>query len=62
MEPNGEYVVLFKHPDDNTSNCHHYRFEGKCENFVTIGVCAFSNEKKEMLLVNYKDIVQMRLK
>lgn len=35
-------------------------FEGKCENFTTNDKCAFRNEDNEMLLVHYKDIVQMK--
>lgn len=61
MELNGEYIVVFKHPDDDTSTPNYRKFVGKCDNFVPSGVCAFSNDNNEMLIVRYRDIAQMRL-
>lgn len=45
------YLVIYNRNDS---------FEGKCENFVPTDKCAFINENNEMLLVHYKDIVQMK--
>ncbi|MDH6674315.1 hypothetical protein M2277_005007 [Paenibacillus sp. LBL] len=62
MELSGTYVVLYKHPEDSKRFRYLYSFIGRCQNFTPNGLCAFSNEKNEMLLVNYNDIVQMKLK
>ena len=62
MELSGEYIVYFKHPEASKQSSRIYKFIGKCENFTPVGLCAFSNNNKEMLLVNYRDVVQMRLK
>lgn len=61
MTLNGEYIVIFKDPNSSIKDFVRYLFRGKCENFVPAGVCAFSNDNNEMLLVRYEDIVQMRL-
>jgi hypothetical protein len=59
---NGKYIVMFKKPNSrNVKNETTYQtFEGVCENFVTTGKCAFSNEDGEMLIVHYDDIVQLK--
>lgn len=62
MDLSGEYVVLFKDPDNYEQHPQLHKFIGSCENFVPAGLCAFTNDTKEMLLVRYKDIIQMRLK
>ncbi len=61
MELNGEYIIYYKNPNQSLHEDDYRRFVGKCENF-TSGTCAFSNENNEMLIVRYKDIIQMRLK
>lgn len=64
MELNGEYIVYFKHPEVEKyhPSCEKlHKFIGKCVNFHQ-GSCVFENENKEMLIVAYRDIVQMRLK
>jgi hypothetical protein len=60
MELSGEYIVMFKHPSCPKDITDFQTFKGKCENFITTGLCAFSNENNQMLLVNYKDILQMK--
>lgn len=60
MKLNGHYVVAFKHPTALKENSKIESFKGICENFVSNGLCAFINDENEMLLVNYKDIVQMK--
>lgn len=59
MELAGEYIVYYKHPNADTRECKFERFTGKCENFVSQN-CVFSNELNEMLVVQFKDIVQMK--
>jgi hypothetical protein len=61
MELNGVYVVRFKDPSCPKDVDYYKSFVGKCENFNPSGKCAFSNENNEMLIVDYKDISQMRL-
>lgn len=62
MSLTGKYIVVFKHPRYRS---YEYglrieAFEGKCDNFTSTGNCAFSNDKGEMLIVHYRDIVQMK--
>jgi hypothetical protein len=63
MELNGWYVVIFKKPysiyNSTIKTGNTMQFVGKCENFNPTGLCAFSNDKNEMLLVHYIDILQM---
>lgn len=61
MGLSGEYVVLFKHPEQSIRDPKVERFKGFCENFHPSGKCAFRNEKNEMLVVRYEDIIQMKL-
>ena len=61
MKLNGTYVVRFRDPNCPKDVCVYNTFVGECENFVPTGTCAFSNENNEMLIVHFKDIVQMRL-
>lgn len=60
MSLSGRYIVMFKHPNAPTRDTKIEVFKGVCENFVSAGLCAFSNDNNEMLLVNYKDILQMK--
>lgn len=62
MELNGEYLVHYKNPNQHLNDEGFKWFIGKCENFVPTGTCVFSNNDNEMLIVRYRDIVQMRLK
>ncbi|MMZ65604.1 hypothetical protein D1872_280200 [compost metagenome] len=58
----GQYIVLFKSPKaSNSVDPPLYSFIGECDNFTPTGVCAFSNRNNQMLLVSYKETVQMRL-
>lgn len=59
---NGKYIVMFKKPRDRwiRNETKYETFEGICENFVTTGKCAFTNENQEMLIVHYDDIVQLK--
>lgn len=59
---NGKYIVMFKKPNSKfmRNETTYQTFEGVCENFVTTGKCAFSNENNEMLIVHYDDIVQLK--
>jgi hypothetical protein len=60
MQLSGQYAVMFKHPNISANDSKIETFRGICENFVTTGICAFSNDENEMLIVSYKDIVQMK--
>lgn len=60
MKLSGQYVLMFKHPNAPKDEGRIETFKGVCENFIATGKCAFSNDENEMLLVNYKDIVQMK--
>jgi hypothetical protein len=61
----GKYRVMYKHPSqytDRQANAFQgmiYTFEGVCENFST-GLSAFRNDKNELLLINYHDIIQLK--
>jgi hypothetical protein len=59
---NGKYIVMFKKPNSAyvRNETKYQIFEGICENFVTNGKCAFSNEDKQMLIVHYDDIMQLK--
>lgn len=62
MDIKGQYIVLFKSPRaSSVGDPPLFKFTGECDNFTPTGICAFSNQNNEMLLVSYKDIVQMRL-
>lgn len=54
----GKYRVMYKHPSQYTDRQAN-AFEGVCENFST-GLSAFRNDKNELLLVNYHDIIQLK--
>lgn len=63
---NGTYQILFKHPNAsahrNNSGSIEFgiqKFIGECDNFTTCGKCSFRNDKDELLLVDYQDIMQM---
>jgi hypothetical protein len=60
MRLNGRYVVMFKHPNASSKGAKIETFKGVCENFISLDLCAFKNDDDEMLLVNYKDILQMK--
>lgn len=51
----GNYKVIYKHPRGDRVKT----FVGKCENFTPVGKSAFSNDKHQLLLVDYNDIVQL---
>lgn len=59
MELNGQYRVYFRHPLGGNMKIEN--FIGKCENFTPADKCVFSNQYNQMLIVHYKDIVQMKL-
>ena len=60
MELKGEYIVYYKHPKSDRREGIINRFVGTCENFVGSGNCVFRNENKELLVVQFQDIVQMK--
>jgi hypothetical protein len=61
----GYYHVIFKYPKQTNERIKTQiqakvsQFDGMCENFVANGKCAFRNDRDELLLVDYDDIVQM---
>ena len=61
MELKGEYSVIYKHPEWRRKDGSLYRFAGICENFVgSGGNCVFRNDKDEVIIVQFEDIIQMR--
>ena len=62
---NGKYQVYYKSPFQNIDRKHRMiqskisMFEGVCENFST-HLSAFSNDKGELLLIDYEDIIQLK--
>jgi len=69
IEPRGEYHVIYKSPRSGVERSRNSKevvsqlnlYRGKCENFNPNGTCAFHNKLGETLLVDYKDIVQMKM-
>lgn len=65
-EVNGKYLVFYKSPfaqserHRNAEQIKLHKFEGNCE-FWSTKMCVFSNENKEILVVDFNDVVQMRL-
>jgi hypothetical protein len=61
----GYYHVIFKYPKQTNERIKSQiqakvsQFDGSCENFTGNGKCVFRNDKDELLLVDYDDIVQM---
>lgn len=61
MKVNGEYIIVYKLPNEYIDEGNFLEFTGFCRYFTTNGRCAFYNEKDEWLIVDYSHIIQMRL-
>lgn len=63
---NGNYLVIYKSPRTpvervrGSVKSNVFSFTGECESFTTDELCIFRNEDKELLLVDYQDIVQLQ--